>query len=233
VTADVLREGGDVLYLDFEDDENGVVARLRALGVEVETIAAHLVYLRPDEALHDRRGNATPAAADFAEVVATRDYRLAVIDGVTEAMTTEGLELIDNADVARWIRMLPKRLAALRPLRRERAGTSDEVGAPVVVEAGCSVSWPGRRSIGVMDVVVELIEGVLQRCVVADTRPNLHQLVGRRLNEVPVRADVSQVWVGESTGRWEQHPQSEGSSAKQFTHQRLLLPRLVRLSSRS
>jgi hypothetical protein len=88
---------------------------LRALGVPADVIAAHLVYLRPDEALYDRHGNPTPGAVALDEVLGTRSFRLAVIDGVTEAMTTEGLELVDNADVARWIRMLPKRIATLGP----------------------------------------------------------------------------------------------------------------------
>ena len=115
VAADVVAKGGDVLVVDFEDDERGVVARLRSLGLSVQAIAEHLVYLRPDEALYDRHGNPTPGAVELADVLTARTYRLAVIDGVTEAMTTEGLALGENTDVARWSRMLPKRIADLGP----------------------------------------------------------------------------------------------------------------------
>lgn len=110
-TAQVLEQRGRVLYLDFEDDERGVVGRLRALGVAVDAIEAGLVYLRPDEPLYDHHGKSTPGALDFEDVL-DASYDLAVVDGVTEAMTTEGLELNSNADVAMWLRRLPKRVAA-------------------------------------------------------------------------------------------------------------------------
>src|SRR5829696_2458463 len=54
ITADELGAGRDVLYIDFEDDDRGIVARLRALGATDADIARHLTYLRPDEPLCDR-----------------------------------------------------------------------------------------------------------------------------------------------------------------------------------
>ena len=36
-----------------------------------------------------------------------------VIDGVTEAMTMHGLELKDNADVAKFVELLPRPLARM------------------------------------------------------------------------------------------------------------------------
>lgn len=111
-TAVELGAGNDVLYIDYEDDDRGVVARLLALGTDPAAIRDHLVYVRPDEALTDRHANPTPAAADLDATLDGRDYTLAVIDGCTEALTVEGLELLDNADIARWMRLLPKRLAA-------------------------------------------------------------------------------------------------------------------------
>jgi hypothetical protein len=113
IAADCLKACEHVLYIDFEDDDRGVVARFRALGVTVDQIAAFLHYLRPDEALHDRQGRVTPGGLDLGDVLESGPFQLAIVDGVTEAMTIEGLELISNADVARWIRMLPKRIAAL------------------------------------------------------------------------------------------------------------------------
>lgn len=109
--SQVLNEGGDVLWIDFEDDERGVVARLLALLVPREVIATRFVYLRPEEPLRTRDGRHTAGDVDFSEVLALREWSLIVIDGVTEAMVTEGLDLISNGDVATWSRLLPKRCA--------------------------------------------------------------------------------------------------------------------------
>jgi hypothetical protein len=110
-TKQTIAAGGDVLYIDFEDDAAGVVARLLALGLASAEIAAHLVYIRPDEPLRTRYDEATRAAADLAQAFAARSFALCIIDGVTEAMTTEGLDLLSNADIATWMRRLPRRIA--------------------------------------------------------------------------------------------------------------------------
>lgn len=114
--AQVLDAEGHVLYIDFEDDERGVVARLLAMSVDGDAIAKRFTYLRPDEPLMDSRGRVTGGGVDFARVVAgdltTGPWDLAIVDGVTEAMTTEGLALIDNADIATWLRRIPRRLAS-------------------------------------------------------------------------------------------------------------------------
>lgn len=109
--AQILTQpGGRVLWIDYEDDDRGIVARLLALGVRGEDIAAGFVYVRPDEPLRARNGAWTDAVVDFEHLLAC-SYDLAVIDGVTEAMVTEGLSLMDNADIAAWLRTLPKRIA--------------------------------------------------------------------------------------------------------------------------
>lgn len=112
VAVTEINDGNDVLYIDFEDDDRGVISRLLALGATTDAIASHFVYIRPDEALRDRQGRFTDGWLDFAATLDSRTWRLAVIDGVTEAMTIEGLELISNADIAAWMRLLPKRIAA-------------------------------------------------------------------------------------------------------------------------
>jgi hypothetical protein len=106
-----IAAGNDVLYIDFEDDARGIVTRLRALGLSAEEILARFVYLRPDEPLRTRHDEPTPAGGDLQQVLADRSFALVVIDGVTEAMTIEGLDLMSNADVATWMRRLPRRLA--------------------------------------------------------------------------------------------------------------------------
>ena len=111
IVAEQLTQGHNVLYIDYEDDDRGVVSRLLALGTPADSIARHLTYIRPDEPLRDRHGRYTDGWVDFADTLETT-YRLCVIDGVTEAMTTEGLELNSNTDIAAWMRLLPKRIAA-------------------------------------------------------------------------------------------------------------------------
>ncbi len=101
---------GRVLWIDFEDDQHGIVARLRSLGVDPEAIRTRFVYLRPEEPLVARDGRATAGGVDFGQVL-TEPFDLAIIDGVTESMGNEGLDLMSNADVATWSRRLPKRIA--------------------------------------------------------------------------------------------------------------------------
>lgn len=109
--TEVLAVGGDVLYVDYEDDAGSVGARLVALGATEDAIAAHLVYVRPDEALVDGRGRWTRAGLRFLALVTERPWRLAIVDGITEAMTTEGLEVNENADAATFARRLLRPLA--------------------------------------------------------------------------------------------------------------------------
>jgi hypothetical protein len=109
-TAQVLTAGGTVTYIDFEDDEKGVTSRLRALGVPADVILARFTYLRPEEPLKDKHGRVTGAFGDICELAAM-GADLAVVDGVTEAMVTEGLNILDNADVATWNRLVPRRFA--------------------------------------------------------------------------------------------------------------------------
>lgn len=107
--VEVLAAGGRVLYIDFEDDARGVVSRLRSLSAPATD---RFVYLHPEEPIEDGKGRITAGGIDFASVLRGDPYDLVVIDGVTEAMTTEDLDLLSNADIAVWNRRLPKRLAA-------------------------------------------------------------------------------------------------------------------------
>lgn len=106
-----IDKGLDVLYVDYEDDASGIVTRLRALGLGAEEILEHFVYLRPDEPLRTRHDEPTVGSVDLLAVLESRRFALAVVDGVTEAMTTEGLDLLSNSDIASWMRRLPRRIA--------------------------------------------------------------------------------------------------------------------------
>lgn len=95
-----INRGNHVVYLDFEDDAGGVVTRLLVLGAHPDDILDRFHYVRPE---------ASPMLTDlgqFMVAVATVKPTLAVLDGVTEAMSMFGLELKDNTDIAKFGRML-------------------------------------------------------------------------------------------------------------------------------
>jgi len=106
VAGTELRAGNTVLYIDFEDDEGGVVGRLLALRVAPKVIAEKFHYLRPTAPV------GSPAnLVDLQQILDLRPT-LAVIDGITEAMTMHGLDPLSNRDIATFGRTLPRRLAA-------------------------------------------------------------------------------------------------------------------------
>jgi hypothetical protein len=104
--ATELSAGNPVLYIDFEDDEGGVVGRLLALQVAPQLIAEKFHYLRPTAPV------GAPANSDDLQRVLDIRPTLAVIDGITEAMTMHGLDPLSNRDIAAFGRTLPRRLAA-------------------------------------------------------------------------------------------------------------------------
>ena len=127
--VEVLAAGGNVLYIDYEDDDRGIVARLLALGVDKRRARrpGPVPLPAPDEPLADAKGTTGRHMAEL-ERHLEHPWQLAIVDGVTEAMTTEGaVELIDNTDVAIWQRRLPeahrrhrRRRRLRRPHRQER-----------------------------------------------------------------------------------------------------------------
>jgi hypothetical protein len=102
-----ITEAHPVAYLDFEDRAARVTSRLLEAGGHPAQIEAHFRYLRPETAL---------TAGTVAHLVAAvQGCSLVVIDGITEAMGMHGLSLLDNEDVARFIALLPRRIANLGP----------------------------------------------------------------------------------------------------------------------
>lgn len=108
-TATELNRGNTVVYLDFEDDEGGIVSRLLMLGVQPDVILARFVYIRPMSPLDKHEQEMLNV------LVRDRSPALVVIDGVTEAMVLNGLEMKDNSDIARFQALLPRPLATLGP----------------------------------------------------------------------------------------------------------------------
>jgi RecA/RadA recombinase len=101
--VEAIEAGQHVAYLDFEDQASGIVGRLRNLGATDEAIHDRFGYLRPDEPL-------TQAGRADLEGALASSPSLAVVDGVTEAMTLLGLDVLNNRDVARFIEEIPRRL---------------------------------------------------------------------------------------------------------------------------
>ncbi len=97
-----------VIYIDFEDSAEAITARLQALHVPDQVIAAQVHYSRPDTPLDDQ-GRAQLAKA------LTHRPTLAVIDGVTEAMTIHGYETSSNDGAALFYALLPRWLAHQGP----------------------------------------------------------------------------------------------------------------------
>lgn len=103
--AQLLAAGRPVLVLDFENDEDAVVERLRALGVHDEDILAQLTYIRPEGPWEDLTANR------LAELRAEGRFVLVVVDGVTDGMATLKLDPDKNKDAATFDRMLVKPFA--------------------------------------------------------------------------------------------------------------------------
>lgn len=100
-----MNRGNRVVYMDFEDSEEGVVGRLLLIGATPDQIADRFLYIRPG-------GTPTPAALRAAIArIGEQQPTLIVVDGVTEAMVMLGLELKENTEIARFGRMLLRPLA--------------------------------------------------------------------------------------------------------------------------
>lgn len=108
--SQVLELGGSVIYLDFEDNEYAMVERLIGLGTTEQAIRHGLAYVRPMSALGDESRRVSGGLRAFVETLHARDYTLAVVDGVTDSLATEGLDLNDNVEVAEWLRRIPRRI---------------------------------------------------------------------------------------------------------------------------
>lgn len=105
--VDELLDGHHVVYLDFEDDQGGVTSRLLALQLQPAVILERFHYIRPEQAL-----GTGIHLDDLATLLDDHRPTLAIVDGITEAMTLHGLDPLSNKDVATFGRLLPRRLAA-------------------------------------------------------------------------------------------------------------------------
>ncbi|MHA6509509.1 bifunctional DNA primase/polymerase [Tessaracoccus sp. Y1736] len=98
--------GNSVVYIDLEDSLVGIVGRFLEMGVPPYLISRHLAYVSPQERLGE-----TARAALWATLDAVRPS-LVVIDSTGEGLSLEGANPNADDEVARWFRMLARRVAA-------------------------------------------------------------------------------------------------------------------------
>jgi hypothetical protein len=102
----VLNDGGSAAYLDFESDAGSIVGRLLEMGTDPEALRDSFSYRQPDvdyrKFPHEREA--------FAEL-ASGSWDIIVIDGMTDALNAFGASSIDNDDIAKFMRVLPRTLA--------------------------------------------------------------------------------------------------------------------------
>ncbi len=102
VSAQEIRIGRDVVYIDFETDPASVKGRLLDHGCTDEELAEGFHYIRPEGplTLADRRS--------LGELLAGVRPTLVVIDGVAEALALEGLDENSAPDVTAFLQSLPR-----------------------------------------------------------------------------------------------------------------------------
>lgn len=95
-----LGNGERVAYLDYESDAATIVHRLTMLGAKPEDIAESLDYYQPQSPVD----HTNPLIKELV----SKPYSLLVIDGVTDAVGTQGASITDNDEVASWMRTSPR-----------------------------------------------------------------------------------------------------------------------------
>lgn len=104
LASQVLRVGGRVTYVDFEDDARTVVGRLLKLGVLADRLrdpARQFRYVRPE---------ADVPPGKLAELLTFSDgvADLLVLDGYTEGAGAVGLDIMSQNDIALWRQKIVK-----------------------------------------------------------------------------------------------------------------------------
>ncbi len=100
-----LAAGHAVVFIDYEDDAAGIVARLIDMGAPPEQIRRGFVYVHPDERFD------VVAAEQVSRTLAACRPSLVVIDSTGEGLALEGLDPNADEKVSGWFRRLPRRIA--------------------------------------------------------------------------------------------------------------------------
>lgn len=105
--AEAITAGQPALYVDFESTRAKVVERVAGLGAAKQAIADHFHYVGPVDPVNFTHSRYLAWLALLQEISPT----IAVVDGVTDALTVHGLSLKDNEDWARFDRLLLRPMA--------------------------------------------------------------------------------------------------------------------------
>lgn len=109
--AQELRQGHDVIYIDYEDSARNVVKRLLLLGVTGEQIVAHFHYVHPSA-----KPSSPTSLGGWRETLDYADTAtLAIIDGVTSCLAYAGLDSNSGDDIATWYNTMPRLISACGP----------------------------------------------------------------------------------------------------------------------
>ena len=106
-TAQQLKQGNHVLYVDYEDTARNVVKRLLLMGVDAGAIVERLHYVRPSGK------NTGPTSVEgWRETIRlASECSLTVIDGVTSCLAYQGLDSNNGDDIAAWYNTYPRLLS--------------------------------------------------------------------------------------------------------------------------
>jgi hypothetical protein len=104
--ARLVSQGEMVLFVDFESDAASVADRLVSFGAAPSAVLKHFVYIRPQAGPDSSPGERTAWRA-----LLERQFTLAVIDGVTDALTVFNFKTKENDDITAWMRRFPRQLA--------------------------------------------------------------------------------------------------------------------------
>ena len=104
-TAQAIRAGLKVMFIDLEDVPTSIVARLRLLGLTDTQIALGLDYRRPQV------GFAYQTVQRLAAELTDGGHELVVVDSLGEAFALDGIDENKDADVGPWLRRVARPLA--------------------------------------------------------------------------------------------------------------------------
>jgi AAA domain len=105
VTArEELSRGKAVVFVDFEDDEIGIVGRLLDLGVAPESIRERFFYVHPDAAPTDEEYRG------LLELIEISGATLIVVDSVGEWCGLAGVDTNKDDQIAAWAQRYIKRM---------------------------------------------------------------------------------------------------------------------------
>lgn len=144
--------GVRTMFLDYEDTEDSITARLRMLGMTDDDILTWVVYLRPQIPAGDL------VVAHWCDLIAKMNIGVVIVDSLGEVFSLSGINEDKDAEVGPWYRKVARPLA--------------ETGAAVVIvdhstKAGTNDLHPSgskrkRAAIGGASYLVEAIKAFVE-----------------------------------------------------------------------